>query len=83
MATLGMIIMVIGWIVMLVFSILFLVRAFKENILWGLGCLVFSPVSLIFLIMHWQEARGPFLGQLGGVALTFLGLLISGEIGQQ
>ena len=52
----------------------FLLAAFQESLLWGLGCLLLSPVSLIFLILHWDEAGKPFLLQLAGGLAMFVGL---------
>ena len=63
---------VLAWIgIILVFGggIGTLIAAFKINIWWFLGCLLFAPVSLVFLIMHWDEAKNPFFLQLAGVAL--------------
>ena len=50
-----------------------LIVAFKTSILWGLGCLLIAPVSLIFLILHWDVAKNPFFLQLIGLALAFVG----------
>lgn len=48
-----------------------LIAAFKTSILWGLASLFIAPVSLLFLILHWDVAKKPFfLGMAGlGVAL--------------
>ena len=50
-----------------------LIAAFKTSILWGLGCLLIAPVSLIFLVLHWDVAKNPFFLQLVGLALLFAG----------
>ena len=50
-----------------------LIAAFKTSILWGLGCLLIAPVSLIFLILHWDVAKNPFFLQVIGIALAFAG----------
>jgi len=50
-----------------------LIAAFKTSILWGLGCLLLAPISLIFLIVHWDVAKNPFFLQLAGIALLFVG----------
>lgn len=44
--------MYLGLAILFIGTIWFLIVAFSENILWGLGCLFLVPVSLIFLIMH-------------------------------
>ncbi|WP_321406152.1 hypothetical protein [Tolumonas auensis] len=50
-----------------------LIAAFKESLLWGLGCLLFTPISLVFLVLHWQKAKNPFFLQLAGLAVVLLG----------
>ena len=64
---LGLLIAVIG-------GIGFLIAAFRASIWWGLSCLLLTPVYLIFLIAHWDEAKNPFFLQLIGFAVMFLGL---------
>lgn len=62
-----------GLLILVIASIGFLIAAFKESIWWGLGCLLLSPVSLIFLIMHWHQAKNPFFLQLIGLAIMCVG----------
>lgn len=50
-----------------------LIAAFKTGILWGISCLLIAPVSLIFLILHWDVAKNPFFLQLAGIAVLFVG----------
>lgn len=59
---LGLAILVIGglWLI---------IEAFKTSILWGLGCLIITPVSLVFIFVHWDRAKSPFILQLVGLAL--------------
>jgi uncharacterized membrane protein HdeD (DUF308 family) len=76
----GMILLVVGGIVMFVGGILLLVAAFKENVLWGLGCLLVPFVSLVFLIMHWDKAKKPFFIQLIGLGITIAGVVLSPNI---
>lgn len=49
-----------------------LIASFKVSFLWGLACFI-PPVSLIFLILHWDVAKNPFFLQLTGFVLMFLG----------
>ena len=65
-AYLGIALMVIG-------AIGTLIAAFKTSILWGLGCLLIVPVSLLFLVFHWDVAKNPFFLQLIGLALAYFG----------
>jgi hypothetical protein len=52
----------------------FLVIAFQESIGWGLACLLIPCVSLIFLVTHLDQALKPFLVNLGGGVLVFIGM---------
>ena len=68
----------IGLFVIFIGCIGTLIAAFKTSILWGIGCLLFAPVSLLFLIMHWQNAKNPFFLQLIGLGIVFLGASANG-----
>lgn len=46
-----------------------LIAAFKQSMWWGLGCFFFTPLTLVFVVRHWPEAKNPFLLQLAGVAI--------------
>ena len=78
MEVIGMILFFVGAIVAFIGGIWFLIAAFQESVLWGLGCLVLGPVSLIFLILHWDVAGKPFLVQLAGVVPMFAGMMMLG-----
>ncbi|MBI2919832.1 MAG: hypothetical protein HYY18_01970 [Planctomycetes bacterium] len=64
---------IIGLVIMLVGGIWLLIEAFKESVLWGLGCLFIPIVSLIFVILHWDKAGKPFLIQVVGAVLFAIG----------
>lgn len=49
-----------------------LIAAFKTSLLWGIGSFLFTPVALVFVLLHWDVARNPFLLALGGLALSFI-----------
>lgn len=82
MEILAVILAVVGAIISFVGGIWFLVEAFRESIWWGLGCLFLPIVSLIFLIVHWAEARKPFVVVLLGNVLVFIATLIAPELFQ-
>ncbi|HWF18825.1 MAG TPA: hypothetical protein VG754_06130 [Verrucomicrobiae bacterium] len=79
MAILTLVLIGIGRIVALIGGIMFLIVAFQESVLWGIGCLLVPFVSLIFLVLHWAEAKKTFFIQLAGLALVFIGVLIGGH----
>ena len=64
----------VGLLISFVGGIWLLVEAFKTSIWWGLGSLLIAPVSLVFVILHWQVAKKPFLISLAGTVLALIGL---------
>jgi hypothetical protein len=72
------ILVLIGLIIAFFGLILWIIEAFKENILWGVSGFVFSPVLFLFLIFHWDKARKPFFINIGGVVIALLGVYIGG-----
>ncbi|CAA6676736.1 MULTISPECIES: hypothetical protein [unclassified Lentimonas] len=73
MEMLAPVLLILGGVIVFVGAIWFLIESFRESILWGLGCLIFAPVQLVFLILHWGVAKKPFGLQLLGFAIMFLG----------
>lgn len=71
------VLVILGAIIALVGSIWMLVEQFKTGILWGLACLFIPIVSLIWLIMHWEDGAKPFLVAVGGWALVLVGTMLS------
>lgn len=82
MQILGLVLLVIGAIIALVFGIQLIIAAFRTSILWGLGYLFVPFVALIFIIVHWDVAKRPFLLSL--IAIPFyLGGFMLGAAGPQ
>jgi hypothetical protein len=73
----GVSLFVIGALVAGVAWIWFLIRAFSVHAGWGLACLFLPFAPLVFLFMHWQEGRKPFLVNLAGAAGCGLGLFLA------
>ena len=81
MELVGMIILGIGGIISLIGGIWFLVVAFRQSVWWGLGSIFIPFVSLIFLIMHWADAKKPFfVSLLGAVIIVIVAVLMPGAI---
>lgn len=74
----GEILMGLGIIVAFVGGIMLLIEAFRESVLWGIGSLLIGPVSLIFVILHWDVAKKPFFIQLVGLAVMLAGVALAG-----
>ena len=44
------------------------VMAFSEGeTLWGVGCLIFSPLCIVYGLMNFEELKIPFFMILGGI----------------
>jgi hypothetical protein len=76
MEALGGIAILLGMILILVGAITFIIAAFQESILWGIGVLVFPVLQLVFLIVNWQRAKGPFILQLYGIGLVLVAVFV-------
>ena len=73
MFIIGAILAAIGGIIMFVYGIILLIQAFKESILWGLGYLFVPFCSLVFIFMHWDKCKTPFLRLLIGLVIYAVG----------
>ena len=73
METFGLILVIISFIIGIFYSIVLIIRAFQTHILWGLGYLIVPFVSLIFIVMHWEVAKKPFLMSLLALVILFVG----------
>jgi uncharacterized membrane protein len=71
-----MIIFYVGLAIFIIGGIGLLISAFKTSILWGLACLLIAPVSLIYLVLYWQDAKNPFFLQLIGLVILFASTFI-------
>jgi hypothetical protein len=78
MVWVGVVLLVVGAIIEIVGLIRFLMAAFGESILWGLGTLLVPFVGLIFLFMHSDKALRPFIWMVLGGVLAGIGAAISG-----
>jgi hypothetical protein len=81
MTAIASILLLLGWLVSIVGGIMLLVVAFKESILWGLGCIFIPFVALIFIVMHWEQSKKPFFIELAGAVLVIIGIILGGSTG--
>ena len=65
-----------GYILAAASGLWFLIEAFKKSVVWGLLVFCVPFVSLVFLVMHWNDARWPFLANLAGWAMVVAGLVV-------
>ena len=55
-----MLINYLGLALIIIGGMVFLIASFRTGILWGIGCLLFYPISIAFLILHGDVAKNPF-----------------------
>jgi hypothetical protein len=59
-----------GVLIYLIGSLMLLVAAFGVGMGWGLLCLFFPPVQLLFMAMHWNKVWDALLMQVFGIAMV-------------
>ncbi len=78
MGALATILLVVGYILLGVGGLWLIITAFQTSIGWGLGSLLFWPVALAFVVMHWDTAKKPFLTELVGIPFLVGGMFLAG-----
>jgi len=69
-------ILFVGLAICFVSYIWVLVIAFKKDILWGIGCLFISVLTLVFLILNWDTCKKAFLTFMVGLFIFLVGMLL-------
>jgi hypothetical protein len=70
-------IFLLGLGMILLGSVRIMISAFRTSILWGLGWLFLPFGKLIYLIVHWDEAKPGFFLYLKGVGILALGTFLA------
>lgn len=79
MEIIGLMLIGIGAIIAMIYGIILMVKSFQVSIWWGLGYIFIPLVSLIFIIVHWQVAKDPFLKSLIAIPFIILGMILLPE----
>lgn len=80
MGTLGTGLIVVGSLISLFYGIVLLIKAFQTSILWGIGCLILPIIGLIFIVVHWDVAKRPFLKSLIAIPIIVVGIILAPEL---
>ena len=51
----GSILFFVGGLIAFIGSIMIIINAFKESVLWGLGCLLINPVIIIYVLLNFGD----------------------------
>ncbi|MBC8303178.1 MAG: hypothetical protein H8E55_46410 [Pelagibacterales bacterium] len=71
----GIIFIVVGLIFAIIGLIGFLIKAFSESFLWGIGVLIIPFVWIIYLVLF-EEGRSSFVKVLISIPFFLLGLVL-------
>lgn len=69
----------LGVLIFLFGGLLFILSAFEESILWGLGVLFLPLFGLIFLFTHWHRAKEAVYTKLCGIGAILLAVMMSSD----
>lgn len=56
------------------------ISAFRNSIIWGLGCLFIPFCTWIYLIVHWQDAKSGFFLYLKGIGALIVGGMLAAVV---
>jgi hypothetical protein len=65
-----------GAVALVAGNVWIVVNAFRTSVIWGLGTFLLPVVGLIFVLMHWEENRKPFLYSVLGTAAISAAVLL-------
>ena len=81
METVGEWVMNLGVAAIFVGWIWFLVVAFKQEVPWGVACLIIPCVCVVFLVKYWEKTSRPFAVYVAGWLIVIFGAYLKGEPG--
>ncbi|MEZ5521967.1 MAG: hypothetical protein R3F08_10915 [Dokdonella sp.] len=62
-----------GYIILVLGGLWMLFVIFQTSVVWGILSILVPFVSLLFVIMHWDDTKRPFLVQIVGLVLIYFG----------
>ncbi len=71
--TLAVTIIVAGYVLMTLGGLWVVVEVWQISVPWGVGSLLFPPVELVFVALHWMKSRSGFLLQVFGFLIYIVG----------
>ena len=78
MGIIGTILAIVGYLLMLVFGIIILVKAFKVSVGWGLISLLVPFGIFVFIAKNWADCKSAFMKWLAGFVLMIIGSVLGG-----
>ena len=80
----GDIVILLAVLMMMGGGLAFLIGAFRQGFLWGLGCILLPPVMVfVVLVAHWHAVKRAFFVQLAALPLLLAGYFMgTGSVGE-
>ncbi|KAF0242000.1 MAG: hypothetical protein FD180_4143 [Planctomycetota bacterium] len=75
----GTVLVLAGALLLIGSTIWLLIEAFRVGLLWGLAVIFIPIVPLIFIIVHWERAKGAVGYYVLGWILMLAGFIMSGH----
>jgi hypothetical protein len=67
-----MVLAIVGGMMALVGWVWVMIIAFSESVPWGVGIFCFSPVAIVFGVLHWDDAKVPTILYSAGLILAII-----------
>lgn len=77
MEILGIVLVFAGASIGALFAIVILGRAFQQSFVWGFGCLLIPFMLFVFVMLHWDDTKRPFLLFLLAIPITVAGTILA------
>ena len=77
MEIVGHLLDILGLTIMALGGVWLLFEVFRSGIAWFLVCL-FIPVTLFWLLFHWEEGKRPFALMIVGLVVLIVGFTMAG-----
>ncbi len=74
MQILFLVLFIVAWLMLVIGGMMLIVAAFRVSVVWGICVLFLGPAGLVFLIMHWEDAKRAFGVQMGGMLLALVAM---------
>ena len=81
MEILGIVLLCIGALISIIYGIMLLIIAFRKSVIWGLAYLLIPFASLVFVVVHWEDTKSPFLKGLIAIPFLIAGSMLLPENG--
>lgn len=65
-----------GWAISIWGSLWFIGVIWEESAGWAIACIFFNPLVIVFVILHWEESKRPFLIDLAGGMVMAMGFFL-------